>query len=129
MRRKIIDDEKLMEMIENGTPQKDIAEHFGVSPPSVCKCLKRLKPPPDLSDLTKKQRGFVVGVAQGKNPAETALEIYDCRDKNSAKVLANTMMNDEGLITHIAKLMEHNGLSRKSVTSRAGAVLAAGRLY
>jgi DNA-binding MarR family transcriptional regulator len=109
MRPKIIHDEKLMEMIKM---QKEIAAFFKVSPASVCKRLKRLKPPPDLSALTDKQRDFVVEVARGKNPAETALEVYDCKDKNSAKVLANTMMNDEGLITHIAKLMEHNGLSR-----------------
>jgi predicted transcriptional regulator len=111
MRPKKINDEKLMEMVEQGIPQKDIAEYFKVSPASVCKRLKRLKPPPDLSGLTDKQRDFVVNVARGKNPTAVVSRVYDCK-KESAKSMASVMMNDEGLITHIAKLLEYYGLSR-----------------
>jgi predicted transcriptional regulator len=46
MKQRKIDDTQLLEMLKEGKLQKDIAEHFGVSPAAVCKRLKRLLPQP-----------------------------------------------------------------------------------
>jgi hypothetical protein len=42
MKLRKIDDNVLLQMVEKGIQQKEIAEHFKCSPAAVCKRLKRL---------------------------------------------------------------------------------------
>ncbi len=62
--KRIIDDENLLKMLDAGMSQKEIANHFGVSCPSVCKKIKRLSPkkaklPDSVEVLTDKEKSFV----------------------------------------------------------------------
>ena len=43
--KRIIDDTILLQMLEDGKQQKEIAQFFGVSAAAVCKKIKRILPP------------------------------------------------------------------------------------
>ncbi len=97
MGRKINDDE-LIRMFEEGIPQKDIAAHFGCSPPAVCQRLKRLIPPEvpeSLEALTPKQQSFALQVAGGKSQTAAAMDAFDCTSRDSAKAMGYQMMKRE----------------------------------
>ena len=54
------DDETILKMLEDGHTQKQIAEHFGVSPAAICKRVKRLEAyPQKIKELTPQQQRFV----------------------------------------------------------------------
>jgi Zn-dependent peptidase ImmA (M78 family) len=94
---KIINDNKLLEMHNEGKPQKEIAAYFGVSPVAVCRRLKRLLPVPDILDkynLTDAQKSFVVEKAKGKTNTQAALESYETTSRKSAKVIGSQLMDN-----------------------------------
>ena len=98
-------------MIKSKIPQKEIAKFFGCSEPAVSKRIRKLIPKPDLSHLTDKQRAFVIEVCQGNNPTQSAMSVYDCKDRNSAKVLASNMMNNPEITDSIKQIMDYVGLT------------------
>lgn len=112
MHRKIIDDEKMLEMFREKISQKEIAKFFTVSEAAISKRLKKLLPPPNLSHLTDKQRDFALEVAQGNNPTASAYKVYECKDRQSAKVIASNMMKDPDISTSIKEVMDYAGLTR-----------------
>lgn len=108
-----IDDNKLLEMIKQGKLQKEIAEHFKVSPVAVCKRLKRLLPPPkSLEKLTEKERRFALAVAKGSTATQAALNSFEVSSMNSAKVIGSQLMAKPEVKMAIDELMEHHGLTR-----------------
>ena len=86
---KKIDDKILLEMRAEGKEQKEIAEHFDVSPAAICKRLNRLTAPPQgplkVDSLTTKERAFCLEVASGKSRTQAAFSTYDTASRGSAK--------------------------------------------
>ena len=113
MGKKKIDDVVLLEMIRSGKKQKDIAEHFGVTPAAVSKRLKRLLPvPKSFTALTEKEQKFVQGRVQGMSQTQAALEAYDVSSRESAKALGHTISKAPHVRQAIEDLMDYHGLSR-----------------
>jgi hypothetical protein len=108
-----IDDNLLLQMIKQGKLQKEIAEHFKVSPVAVCKRLKRLLPPPkSLENLTEKEKRFALAVAGGKTATQAALNSFEVSSMNSAKVIGSQLMAKPEVKIAVDELMEYHGLTR-----------------
>lgn len=116
MRVRLIDDDKLLEMYRAGKLQREIAEYFKVSPVAVSKRLKRLLPKPetilDKYGLTDKERSFVIEKAKGKSSTQSALESYDARSRDTAKVIGSQLMDNPKVRMAIDELMDAHGLTR-----------------
>ena len=113
MSKKKIDDIVLLEMVRAGKKQKDIAEHFGVTPAAVCKRLKLLVPvPKSFAALTEKEQKFVQGRVQGKSQTLAAMDAYDVSSRESAKALGHTISKAPHVRQAIEDLMDYHGLSR-----------------
>lgn len=115
--KKIIEDDVLIKMHRDGTPQKDIAAHFGVSPVAVCKRLKRILPPPetvlDKFDLTDKEKSFVIEKAKGKSSTQAVLSsAYEAGSMESAKQIGTQLMKKEEIRQAIDEVMDNCGLTR-----------------
>lgn len=114
MKRRKVNDQELLAMIESGKSQKAAAQYFGVSEAAISKRLKRLAPPPEsLQRLTQKEQTFVIAVADGKSRTAAAMEAYDVSSRESAKALQNTLMKNPEIRTAIQDLMESKGLGRE----------------
>jgi hypothetical protein len=113
---KKIDDTELLEMLDQGMLQKDIAAHFGVSPVAICKRLKRLLPEPesvlDKYSLTDKEKTFVIEKAKGKTNTQAALAAYETGSMQSAKAIGSQVM-DRPEVQNAVKEMQECGLTMK----------------
>jgi predicted transcriptional regulator len=108
-----IDDAVMLEMIEEGKSQKEVAEHFEVSPAAVCKKLKKYPPLPEsLEKLTDKQQKFALEVASGKTQTQAALASFECGSMDSAKSLGGKLMKKPDILTAVAEIMQTEGLNR-----------------
>lgn len=108
-----INDTKLVQMIQEGKQQKEIAEYFGVSPAAICKRLKRLTPlPPSLEALTEKEQRFVIAKAKGATATQAAMKSYECSSLQSAKAIGSQLMGKPEIREAIDSLMENEGLTR-----------------
>ena len=109
-------DKEILEMLEQGKSQKEIAAYFGVSPPYICKRVKLLLAkdiPESLSNLTEKEKRFVIEKATGATNTEAALRSYEVGSRESAKVIGSQLMAKEQIITAIEDLMELEGMDRR----------------
>ena len=112
MRRKT-DDKILLQMLEEGHSQKEIAIHFGVSPAAICKRVARLSAyPKTLRELTPKEQRFAVSVAEGKSQTQSAIDAYDVSSMGSAKSLGSQLMKKPRVNAAISELMEYHGMGR-----------------
>ena len=112
MRRKT-DDIIILQMLEDGHTQKDIAEHFGVSPAAICKRVARLSAyPKTLKELTPKEQRFAVSVAEGKSQTQSAIDAYEVSSMGSAKSLGSQLMKKPKIDAAISELMEYHGMGR-----------------
>jgi predicted transcriptional regulator len=112
MRRKI-NSEILIQMLEDGHTQKEIAEHFGVSPAAICQRVKRLSAyPKTLKELTPKEQRFAVSVAEGKSQTQSAIDAYEVSSMASAKSLGSQLMKKPKVNAAISELMEYHGIGR-----------------
>jgi len=108
-----INDNLLLQMIQEGREQKEIAKHFGVSPAAVCKRLKRLAPPPpSLEVLTEKEQLFAIEKAKGVTATQAAMKSYECSSLQSAKAIGSQLMGKPEIREAIEDLMESHGLTR-----------------
>ena len=109
---KRIDDAELLRMLREGKSQKEAAAHFGVSLVAICKRLKRILPQPaDVlagHDLTEQQKRFVLAKAQGKTNTKAALQSYEVRSLESAKVIGSQLMDNPAIKTALKELVEHH---------------------
>lgn len=119
--RRRIDDAILIEMVNAGTPQTEIAKHFMVSDAAISKALARLRKQAThaavLEPLTNLQRRFVAEMCRGARQTEAARSAYDCTP-DSAKALGNRLMKDERIQRAIGVIMEEQGLSREHLIRR-----------
>lgn len=109
--RKKINDALLLEMLNQGKQQKEIAAYFKVSPVAVCKRVKRLLSPTpesvlDKYDLTDQQKAFVVEKAKGKTNTQAALQTYEVSSRKSAKVIGSQLMAEPVVRMALNELME-----------------------
>ncbi len=112
MRRKT-DDKIILQMLEDGHSQKDIAKHFDVSPAAICKRVARLSAfPKTLKGLSPKEVRFAVSVAEGKSQTRSAIEAYDVSSMGSAKSLGSQLMKKPRVNAAISELMEYHGMGR-----------------
>jgi predicted transcriptional regulator len=113
MGRRLIDDDKLLEMMNDGRTQKEAAVFFGVSEAAVSKRLKRLTPlPKSLEDLSDKERKFALEFAGGKSQTQAAFDSFEVSNRASAKALGNQLMKKPSVNAAIADLMDYHGMDR-----------------
>lgn len=108
-----VNDSELMQMIESGKPQKECAEHFGVSPSAINQRIKRLKayePPESFMRLTDKQQKFVLAKLDKKTNLVAVQSAYDVTSKESAKSLATQLMQDPDVRVAMRDLMAQEGI-------------------
>ena len=117
---KIIYDE-LQEMLKGGRSQADCARHFQVSEPAVSKAVKRLKAaemPASMEKLTKKEKVFVLNLADGKNATESAFVAYDCASRDVAKTMGCRMTKDPDVELALADIMAQEAIPRRRRVQR-----------
>jgi len=103
----------MLEMIEAGKTQTEVAKHFDVSPAAVCKKLKRFAPLPEsLEKLTDNQKKFAIALAEGKTKTQAALASYECGNMESAKTLGKRMAVRSDIKKAVAEIMQTEGLTR-----------------
>jgi predicted transcriptional regulator len=110
---KKINDETMLQMIDDGSTQKEIAAHFGVSPAAVCKRLKKYPPlPKTVINLTDKEQRFAIEMANGSTQTKAALASYECGSMDSAKNIGSKLMKRSDIKTCVAEIMQAEGLTR-----------------
>ena len=111
------DDRKILEMLEEGKSQKEIAEFFNVSPAAICKRVKKinavLRVEKSLEGLTDKQKKFALTVANGESATNAALSSFDCNSRDSAKTVGKELMRRDDINAAISTLMQEEGLTRR----------------
>lgn len=119
-----IDDDRMLELIDEGLPQKVVAERLGVSPAAVCKRLAKLRPAPaeplPFFDALKsdKERQFVVELAGGVSQTEAASRAYDTTSRESAAVVGSQLMQRPGVREALEEIMNREGLTRSHLIRR-----------
>jgi transposase len=113
MAQRKVDDNIVLQLLKEGKNQKQIAEHFKVSPVAICKRLKRILPKPQsLEKLTDKEQKFVVAVAEGKSRTQAVMDSFDVSTRASAKAMQSVLMQKDDVKIAIAEMMEIYGLTR-----------------
>lgn len=113
MGRRIIDDNKLLAMMEEGRTQKEASEFFGVSEAAVSKRLKRLTPLPDsFENLSEKEKKFALEIAGGKTQTQAALNSFEVTSMDSAKSLGSELMRKPSIQQAVSDLLEDYGMGR-----------------
>ncbi len=115
---KRVNDQEMLDMIAKGISQKDIAAHFGVSPPFIAKRKKQLQIPAPLAVLTPKEKRFVEEIASGSSQTQAALTAFDVSSRDSAKALGCTLMKNPEIQEAITYILESEGLSRRSLVRK-----------
>lgn len=115
---KRVNDKELLDMLASGIPQKEIAAHFGVSPPYIAKRKKQLQIPAPLAVLTPKEKRFVEEIATGASQTQAALTAFDVSSRDSAKALGCTLMKNPEIQEAITFVLESEGLSRRSLVRK-----------
>jgi predicted transcriptional regulator len=106
-------DAVILQMLEDGKTQKQVAEHFDVSPAAICKRVKKLMPPPEsLERLTPKEQRFAVEVAKGSTQTQAALVSHECGSRDSAKSLGYQLMQKPDIQVAVNEIMQQQGLTR-----------------
>jgi predicted transcriptional regulator len=115
MRERKTDDNVILRLLQEGKNQKQIAQHFGVSPVAIHKRIKRLTPPPETPNfnrLTDKEKKFVLGKVEGKSNIQAVMQSYDVTSKKSAKAMGSQLMAKPGIQMSITELMEYCGIDK-----------------
>ena len=111
------DDNIILQMLREGKSQKEIAEHFEVSPAAICKRVKKinavLRVEKSLEGLTDKQKNFALAIAEGKTQTQAALDSHECSSLDSAKNLGSQLMARPDIQTAVAELLQEEGLTRR----------------
>lgn len=115
MAQRKTNDNKILEMLNEGKTQKEIAKHFEVSPAAICKRLKRLTPPPEtpnFDQLTDKEKLFVIEKTKGKSNLQAVMKSHDVTTKNSAKSMSSQLMAKDEIKMSIQELLNHCGIDK-----------------
>ena len=112
---------ELSEMLKSGQSQADCARHFQVSEPAISKAVKRLKAaeiPASMERLSKKEKVFVLNLAEGKNATESAFVAYDCASRDVAKTMGCRMAKDPDIELALADIMAQEAIPRRRRVQR-----------
>ena len=123
---RLIDDKAMLEMLDQGLSQKQVAGQFKVSEAAISKRLKRLRSyqlPDSFERLTSKQQKFALSIAEGKSQTAAAMEAFDCTDRTSGKALGSRMMKDPDVSIAIQDLLHQEGLGRRDRIRRLKALV------
>jgi transposase len=113
MAQRKVDDNIVLQLLREGKNQKQIADHFKVSPVAIHKRLKKILPKPQsLEKLTPKEQKFVVAVAEGKSRTQAVMDSFDVSNRASAKAMQNVLMQKDDVKIAIVELMDIFGLTR-----------------
>lgn len=115
MKQKKVDDNIILEMLQQGKKQKEIAAHFNVSPVAIHKRIKRLCPPPEtpnFSKLTPKEKKFVIEKVRGKSNIQAVTASHDVSTKESAKSMASQLLAKPEIQMSITELMDYCGIDK-----------------
>jgi predicted transcriptional regulator len=119
---KKINDADLLEMLNDGLSQREIASRFQMSEPAVSMRVKRLRQqagrPAILDQLTGKERSFVAAIVEGKTQTQAALDAFDVTTRDSAKSLGCRLMKDPEINEAITAVMNSEGLTRRSLVKK-----------
>jgi hypothetical protein len=109
-------DSVILEMLDAGRTQADIARHFCVSAMAICKRVRKLRPPelPEaLKRLTVKERKFALAKAEGKTATQAALASFECGSMDSAKSIGSELSKRDDIQKAVAVLLQEEGLGRR----------------
>ena len=115
MRERKTNDQEILRLLQEGKNQKEIAQHFGVSPVAIHKRIKRLTPPPEtpnFNQLTDKEKRFVLEKVKGKGNIQAVMGSYDVTSRESAKVIGSQLMSKPEIQMSITELMDHCGIDK-----------------
>jgi len=114
MHKRKTDDNKILQLLNEGKTQKEIAEYFNVSPVAIHKRVKRICPPdlPNFNELTEKEQTFCVEIAKGKTQTQAAMNSFEVSSMESAKVIGSQLMSRDKIKLSLEELMEHHGLTK-----------------
>ena len=115
------DDRVILQMLGEGKLQKEIAEHFGVSPVAIHKRVKRLQPieePESFKNLSQKEKKFTLEIVEGKSQLNAALVSHDCTSRESAKAMGYQLMKKPDIQMAVSELMQEEGLTRRHRVKR-----------
>ena len=118
---KKINYDELQEILKSGRSQADCARHFQVSEPAICKAVKRLRAaemPASMERLTKKEKVFVLNLADGKNATESAFVAYDCKTRDVAKTMGCRMAKDPDVEKALSDIMAQEAIPRRRRVQR-----------
>ena len=115
---KKVDDEKLLEMLEQKIPQKEIAALFGCAESYITKRKKRLLGPnidelETFSSLTDQQKRFVLAKVEGQTNVQAVTNSYEVTSKESAKSLGTQLMQNPAIQKSLTELMNIHGLTKE----------------
>jgi hypothetical protein len=113
---KKINCDELQQMLIAGRTQADCARHFQVSGAAICKAVKRMRSaeiPASMERLSEKERAFVLNLAEGKSKTESALVAYDCKSRETAKVLGCRMAKDPDVEQALSDIMAQEAIPRR----------------
>ncbi len=106
-------DKLILKRLQEGWTQKQIAEEQGVSPVAIHKRVKKLlHPNKAFKKLSKKEKRFVMALADGKSQTNAALLSHDCTSKESAKALGHTLAQKPDIQVAVSEIMQQKGLTR-----------------
>lgn len=118
---KLINDVTLQTMLQEGKPQKEIAQFFNVSPAAISKRVKRLnqaEPPESFNRLSPGEKKFVLAKVEGKSSSASALEAFNCGSLQSAKSIGSKLSGDPDVQLAISELMHQVGIGRRRRVER-----------
>lgn len=116
MRRRLIDDSKLKELLRQGMTLKEMAKVLNVSHVAVHKRIKKIglmELPESVKTLTDKERNFCLAVVSGQSRTSAVMQTYDVSSRESAKALQNSLMKNPEIKVAIDDLMELKGIGRE----------------
>lgn len=113
------DDKVILSMLNGGKQQKEIAEHFGVSPAAICKRVKRVLPKPETFEgLTAKEQRYVLERVRGATKTNAALAAFDCSSRESAKALGIELSKKSDIEIAMNEMLQMEGLTRRYRTRK-----------
>lgn len=113
--KRLTDDATILRMLKEGKNQKEIAEHFKVSPAAICKRLKRVCPPPEtphFNQLTDKEKVFVIEKTKGKSNIQAVMQSHDVTTRESAKSMSSQLIAKPEVQMALSELMDHCGIDK-----------------
>ena len=113
---------ELIEMLDEGMSQREIAAHFSVSEPAVSMAVAKIRQsanrPEVLDRITDKELKFSMEIAGGASQTHAAFVAYDVTSRDAAKSLGCTLMKNDNIKEAISAILETEGLNKRYLVRR-----------